>query len=266
MYTQWVPPEPYPEEELTAATLTRAATESCRLYAGNWAAAQLSRDPDLMWQVITRAAHHMHLSARGQPVKHGDSRKIGKTMRVPEYGPGPHREGMPESLLVRRILRTHRHLLNLRGLALHPGHQQEAAEQQLLAALQQYGKNCQQVSLACSLVRNCLTPSNLTVALAITQEVLTAARQQEREGKRDKWHGWLVEQAGRGSGAVYRWIRDGPKTAPPMTAAKSEDGTWRHGKQQAVAVSDQAWWRPSRSPMTGFSTWRHCRLTPSTRA
>ena len=27
-----------------------------------------------------------------------------------------------------------------------------------------------------------------------------------------------------------------------MTAALSEDGSWQHGKQQAVAVSDQAWW------------------------
>ena len=27
-----------------------------------------------------------------------------------------------------------------------------------------------------------------------------------------------------------------------MTAAKSEDGNWKHGKQQAVAGSDQAWW------------------------
>ena len=195
-----------------------------------------------MWQVITRAAHHMHLTALRQPVKQGESRLAGKIVRVPEYGPGPHREGMPESLLVRRILRTHRHLLNLRGLALHPGHQQEAAVQQLLLALQQDGRNCQQVSLACSLVKHCHSPDNLTAAMAITREVLSAARQQESEGKREKWHGWLTEQMGRGSGAIYRWIRDGPKTAPPMTAAQNADGTWQHGKQQAVAVSDLAWW------------------------
>ena len=92
-------------------------------------------------------------------------------------------------------------------VALHPGQQQAIAVQQLLAALKHDGKNSPQVSLACSLARGNPTVANITLALTITEAALTASRAQEREGKCEKWHAWLSEQARRGSGAVYRWIR-----------------------------------------------------------
>ena len=142
-----------------------------------------------MWQVITRAAHCMHLTIAGKTVEHGASRADAKTVLRDEYGPGPHRDGLPETLEVRRVLRAHRHLLNLRGLSKHPGQQQAIAVQQLMDALRQDGKNCPRVSLACSLVRGNPTEGNIALGLTITEAALTAAREQERAGKRDKWHG-----------------------------------------------------------------------------
>ena len=119
----------------------------------------------------------------GKAVGHGDRRAQAKAVMRGEYGPGPHHEGLPETLEVRRVLRAHRHLLNLRGLVQHPGQQQAMAVQQLLVALKHDGKNCPQVSLACSLVRGNHSIANITLALTITEAALTAARKQEREGK-----------------------------------------------------------------------------------
>ena len=108
-----------------------------------------------------------------------------------EYGPGPHRDGLPESLEVRRVVRANRRLLNLRSLVQHQGQHHGEAVQQLLAALKHDGRNCHQVSLACSLVRGCHSADNLNFAITITETALTAARMHEREAKREKWHGWL---------------------------------------------------------------------------
>ena len=140
-YTQWVPPEAYPEVDVTPQALSEASAAACRRYAADWIRARHSKDPDLMWQVITRAAHCMHLTVAGKTVERGASRAGAKTVPRDEYGPGPHRAGVPETLEVRRVLRAHRHLLNLRGISKHPGQQQGIAVQQLLDALRQDGKN-----------------------------------------------------------------------------------------------------------------------------
>ena len=82
----------------------------------------------------------------------------------------------------------------------------------------------------------------------------------------DKWHGWLKEQSGRGSGAVYRCIREGPRPAPAMTAELDPDWHWAHGKNQAVACSDKAWgriWAKPQSAKPLSEDWlRHLRELP----
>ena len=75
LYTQWVPPEAYPEVVVSAQALAAASAAACRCYDNDWSAARRSRDPDHLWQVITRAADHMHLTVAGKAVRHGDSTK-----------------------------------------------------------------------------------------------------------------------------------------------------------------------------------------------
>ena len=248
---QWVPPEAYPEVAINQQALQQANVDACRLYAEDWRKARDGQDSDLMWQVITRAAHGMHLGVAGKAMEKGTSRKAARKVMRDEYGPGPHREGLPETLEVRRVLRAHRHLLTLRGLAQHPEQMQSEAVQQLMDALKQDGKKCPRVSLACCIVRGNASVANIALGLTLTEAALTDARAQERAGRRDKWHAWLQEQAGRGSGAVYRWVRDGPKQVPATTAEQAADGTWKHGKKQAVEASDRAWWAIWGRPPTG---------------
>ena len=152
---------------------------------------------------IMRAAHQLHMTVGGQPVKHGDSRKRAKAVQREEYGPGPHRDGLPESLPIRRLLRTSRHLQNLRAILHRDCHSAVEARIQLLAAIRNDMKLCPQAALACNWVLNQPDEVTLDTAVAITQSALAEARRNDREARRDKWHAWLADQAGRGSGAVY---------------------------------------------------------------
>ena len=43
-------------------------------------------------------------------------------------------------------------------------------------------------------------------------------------------------------GAVYRWVRDGPRPPIALTARCGPDGAWLHGRRQSVATCDEAWW------------------------
>ena len=101
-YMQWVAPEAYPIPLDPSANLDDAAREACRMYVGHGDKAQRSRDVDHMWQVITKGAHHMHTNLAGMPVSCGDQRKPAKAVQREEYGPGPHRDGIPESVAMRR--------------------------------------------------------------------------------------------------------------------------------------------------------------------
>ena len=163
-----------------------------------------------MWTAISRAAHHVHMGLAGLPVTHGGSRKLAKAVQREEYGPGQHRDGLPETLPVRRLLRTSRHLQNLRAILHRDSPCAIKARAQLLVAIRNDLKLCPQSALACSWAL--YQPDSLTLdtAITLTQSALVEARRVEREARRDKWHAWLTDQAGRGSGAVYRWIRDGP--------------------------------------------------------
>ena len=72
--------------------------------------------------------------------------------------------------------------------------------------------------------------------------MVRAAKNDLRTDQGDQWHQWLTDHKTRGSGAVYRWVKDGPRPPITLTARCGPDGTWLHGRKQAVAACDEAWW------------------------
>ena len=82
----------------------------------------------------------------------------------------------------------------------------------------------------------------LELALQALRDTEQAAKTELRAEKPDQWHQWLTTHQTRGSGAVYRWIRDGPRPPIALTARCDPDGTWLHGRRQSVAACDEAWW------------------------
>ena len=97
-YLQWVPPEAYPEPAITPIDADSASRGACHLYQADWKLAKASQDVDLMWQVISRAAHHLHMELAGVRYPYGQQRQRAKLKHRDEYGPGKHKEGLPESL------------------------------------------------------------------------------------------------------------------------------------------------------------------------
>ena len=140
------------------------------------------------------------------------------------------------------------------------------AIEQLLAAIRQDAKLCPQASLEHSWVISNPNESTILMATNTVQSLLSEARKEEKQARRDKWHQWTAEQEQRGSGNVYRWIRDGPRVAPTPTAAQGTDGKWRHGRTQAVAASDAAWWaiwgKPQASKPLSDNWLQHLRELP----
>ena len=129
-----------------------------------------------MWTAISRAAHSMHMVLGGVNVQHGACRQAAKIVQRTEYGPGRHGEGIPEALTVRRLLRTRRHLLNLKALVNRQSNSSLEARTQLLAAIRHDAKLCPQAELACRWV--VLAPSEQTIDYAAQQlhRLLTEAR------------------------------------------------------------------------------------------
>ena len=104
-----------------------------------------------MWQVISRAAHNLHLDLAGVRCPYGQQRKSAKHMHRDEYGPGKHREGLPETLSMRQPARTVKHLANLVGL-LGKGHStSHPAVAQLRTALLRHAELCPTVAASCRL-------------------------------------------------------------------------------------------------------------------
>ena len=127
--------------------------------------ASASHHIDLMWQVIECAAHHMHTSLAGQAFQKWQQRARAKIVHRDEYGPGTHREGLPETKSLRQLLRTKRHLSNLLGLLNAGASVSHPAVVALRAAVLHDGKLCPQMALACCLCRKGPDKAELEMAV-----------------------------------------------------------------------------------------------------
>ena len=63
----------------------------------------------------------------------------------------------------------------------------------LRAALQQDGKMCPQMSLACCLGRKGPDKAELEMAVGLAKRVVDEARTASKAAQRDKWHAWITE-------------------------------------------------------------------------
>ena len=88
---QWVPPKAYQPPVDPGADLEEASANACAQYAHDWEKAKLSGDAVCKWQVITRAAHHLHAGLAGKPAPLGQRRKQAKAVQREEYAPAPPR-------------------------------------------------------------------------------------------------------------------------------------------------------------------------------
>ena len=71
-YLQCPPPEAYPEPAAAAASVVDELNrQACLLYTEDWNKAKASDDVDHMWQVIGRAARHVHTRLAGLPCPPG---------------------------------------------------------------------------------------------------------------------------------------------------------------------------------------------------
>ena len=86
------PGSPGPSDK--PADLDGASGRACHVCAADWQKARASRDVDLMWQVIARAAHHLHMDLAGKTCPKGRQRARAKAVQDEEYGPGVHRDGL----------------------------------------------------------------------------------------------------------------------------------------------------------------------------
>ena len=242
-YLQWAPPEAYPEPaDITANHLEEASRRACATVDSDWLKAKASGDVDHMWLVIERAAHSLHTGLSGSPCQQGQTRKRARAVHKDEYGPGKHCEGMPVALPMRQAARAAKHLANLVGL-LGKGHTDaHPAVAQLRAALAKDIELCPLLAKELRVVERTASLPELESSLRLVQAAVCDAKTALRELKRDQWHQWLSANKNRGSGAIYRWVKEGPRPPITLSARTGPDGTWLHGRGQAVAACDEAWW------------------------
>ena len=205
--------------------------QACLLYCKDWEKAKASGDVDHMWQVIGRAAHHLHTSLAELPCPPGQSRKQARAVHRDEYGPGKHCEGLPVALPMRQLAHAARHLANLAGLIAKGHTDTHPAVAQLRAALLRDAKLCPLAALECQMAARTSALAELKLAHQAVLASARLAKTEVRAGQRDQWHQWLTDHQSRGSGVVYRWIRDGPHQPTALTARRGQEGTRQEARR-----------------------------------
>ena len=108
------------------------------------------------------------------------------------------------------------------------------ATEQLRTAIHRDAELCPLLTHVCCIAEHSAELHQLELALQTAQEIVLEAKTEMRAKQRDQWHQWLDDHKSRGSGAVFRWVKEGPRPPITLTARCQLDGTWLHGRKQAA--------------------------------